>query len=577
MLLIPSVRGLLSQRAPGASLGDPPARAESAAMARHLAGLRILAVAATALALAACGGSNSSTASYTIGGTISGLTVSDVVLTVANQTVKVSAGAATWVFANKVASGTAYTVSIATEPSGEVCEITSGASGTLTANVDNVTVACSSNATWTWETGSSAVNTEGAFGPQGTPSTGSTPGARYGSSSWLDSSGNLWLFGGYGYDSVGSLGSLNDLWQYTPSTGLWTWVSGSEARNAGAVYGTEGTAAGSNVPGARQSGSSWIDASGNLWLFGGYGYDSTGTLGNLNDLWKYSSSTRQWTWVDGSNVRGAMGVYGTQGTGSSSNLPGARYGSVSWVDSSGNLWLFGGYGYDSSGGVGDLNDLWKYSPSSGQWTWVSGAQVRGATGVYGTQGTSSSNIAPGARQTASGWIDSSGDLYLFGGYGYDASGTVGNLNDLWKCNPSTGDWTWVSGSNQRGASGAYGALGVAASTNVPGAREGASAWTDSSGNLWLFGGGGGVSGEYNDLWLFSPGSGDWTWVGGADQTNTSGSYGSQGVASASNAPGSRQSASAWIDASGDLWLFGGIGYGASGNGYLNDLWEYIAP
>ena len=34
----------------------------------------------------------------------------------------------------------------------------------------------------------------------------------------------------------------------------------------------------------------WIDASGTSWLFGGEGYDSTGTVasGTLNDLWKYS-------------------------------------------------------------------------------------------------------------------------------------------------------------------------------------------------------------------------------------------------------------------------------------------------
>jgi len=32
---------------------------------------------------------------------------------------------------------------------------------------------------------------------------------------------------------------------------------------------------------------SWSDASGNLWLFGGEGFDSTGTEGTLNDLWEY--------------------------------------------------------------------------------------------------------------------------------------------------------------------------------------------------------------------------------------------------------------------------------------------------
>ena len=34
----------------------------------------------------------------------------------------------------------------------------------------------------------------------------------------------------------------------------------------------------------------------------------------------------------------------------------------------------------------------------------------------------------------------------------------------------------------------------------------------------------------------------------------------------------------WADANGDLWLFGGWGYGSSlgqGTGFLNDVWEYV--
>jgi len=31
----------------------------------------------------------------------------------------------------------------------------------------------------------------------------------------------------------------------------------------------------------------WIDAQGNLWIFGGHGYDPTGNVGQLNDVWMY--------------------------------------------------------------------------------------------------------------------------------------------------------------------------------------------------------------------------------------------------------------------------------------------------
>ena len=69
-----------------------------------------------------------------------------------------------------------------------------------------------------------------------------------------------------------------------------------------------------------------------------------------------------WTWMSGSGTINNPGVYGTMGSPAGTNVPGARYGSVSWTDSAGDLWLFGGYGYDGSGGFGRLNDLWRFGP-----------------------------------------------------------------------------------------------------------------------------------------------------------------------------------------------------------------------
>jgi hypothetical protein len=57
---------------------------------------------------------------------------------------------------------------------------------------------------------------------------------------------------------------------------------------------------------------------------------------------------------------GQPGVYGMLGMAESTNIPGGRYSSVSWSDESGNLWLFSGLSYDSTGTLGYLNDLWKY-------------------------------------------------------------------------------------------------------------------------------------------------------------------------------------------------------------------------
>ena len=546
------------------------------------AAMQAILLLALALTLAACGGSSSNTAAtstnYTVGGTISGLTVSSLVLVNGTATVTISEGVTSWVFPTTFVAGSSYSVKVQTQPTGELCAITGGASGTNTGDVANVTVVCGFGQ-WTWQEGLSSANASGVYGTQGTAAAGNLPGARYSSISWTDSSGSLRLFGGVGYDSTGTSGYLNDLWQYTPSTKQWTWVSGGNVANAIGVYGTQGTAAAGNLPGARYSASSWTDSSGNLWLFGGTGYDSTGALGSLNDLWRYSPSTGLWTWVAGAIGDNVSGVYGTKGTASASNLPGARYSANSWTDSSGNLWLFGGYGYDAAGAAGTLNDLWRYSPSTGLWTWVNGGNGDNASGNYGTETTAAATNVPGARYAASSWTDSSGNLWLFGGFGYDSTGAAGRLNDLWQYSPSSGQWTWVSGEDGANAAGIYGTLGTAVAGDVPGARQAASSWIDSSGNLWLFGGVGydstGAVGNLSDLWEYSPSSAQWTWVSGADAANVSGIYGTLGTASVGNAPGGRNSLSSWIDSSGNLWLFGGVGYDSTGGlGYLNDLWKY---
>jgi N-acetylneuraminic acid mutarotase len=545
------------------------------------AATRTICLVAAALTLADCGGSSSTpitTTNYTVGGSISGLTVSSVVLANGTATVTVAADATSWAFPVSFTAGSSYSVTVQTQPTGELCQVTSGASGMNTGSVGNVTVVCGYGQ-WTWEEGLNTVNASGVYGTLGTAAAGNVPGARYWTSSWTDSSGNFWLFGGVGYDAAGATGYLNDLWRYTPSTGHWTWIGGGDADNASGVYGTQGTAAAGNVPGARQAASSWTDSSGNLWLFGGVGYDSTGAAGNLNDLWRYTPSTGQWAWIGGGNVANASGTYGTLGTAAAGNVPGARYSASAWIDSSGNLWLFGGVGYDSTGAAGNLNDLWRFSPTTGLWTWISGGKGDNASGVYGTQGTAAAGNVPGGRNSVASWIDSSGNLWLFGGYGYDSAGSVGKLNDLWEYSPSSGQWTWIGGEDAANGGGLYSTLGTTVVGALPGARQAASSWIDSSGNLWLFGGVGydatSAVGNLNDLWKFSPTTKEWTWVSGGGGDNASSVPGTLGTGSPADVPGSRNSISSWIDSSGNLWVFGGYGYDSAGAlGYLNDLWQY---
>lgn len=431
---------------------------------------------------------------------------------------------------------------------------------------------------WTWMNGSNQANPSGVYGSVGVASATAVPGGRTDSAAWKDSSGNFWLFSGNVYTSaISSLVNPNDLWKYNPATNQWAFMSGNTTActQSGStctlswpgVYGVQGTAAAGNIPGGRSESTTWIDANGNFWLFGGTGWSAT-LGGALNDLWKFSPATGQWTWESGANTVNQSGVYGTMDTASAANTPGSRYGGAGWTDQSGNLWLFGGNGYGSAAGSGELNDLWEFSPSTQQWTWVGGAETVDAAGNYGTMGTPAATNFPGSRSSAASWVDSNRNFWLYGGF----AASAGGFGDLWEFNPSTKLWTWIGGSSSTGAGSVYGTEGTPSTANTPGFREAPVTWTDSSGNLWLFGGN-----DRNDLWEFSPSAKTWTWVSGSNTAGAADAYGTQSVASAGNVPGPHDGAVGWTDTSGRLWLFGGGDAPISGTfttGLRNDLWAY---
>jgi len=475
---------------------------------------------------------------------------------------------------------------------------------------------------WTWMGGSQALplqpvlgtiigGVSGVYGTLGTPAPTNAPGSRQMAMSWTDLSGNLWLFGGQGYDAAGSYGELNDLWVFDPSTNEWTWISGSSAMpcsegicSGAGVYGALGVPAAGNIPLGRDSAATWTDSNGHLWLFGGEGQFSISpglvSGGEFNDLWEFNPATNEWAWAGGTNPYAnrsgnPLAIYGTLGVPSPGNNPGARIAAAAWTDRSGNFWLFGG------AGAGYLNDLWEFNPSTNEWAWMSGSDTvpstgfgdGGQPGVYGTLGTASSANTPGGRENSSSWTDKSGNLWLFGGLGYDANDVYGFLNDLWEFNPSTNEWAWTRGSStvpyDNDAAGAVvGTLGTPAAGNTPIGMQGPSGWTDKAGNLWLFGGsttsdvvGGGLQ---NVLWEFNPSTDEWTWIGGnpGEGGNTGqlpGVFGRLGDADPGNIPGARYNATGWTDINGHLWLFGGYGdiSGFMGTGTLNDLWKYAPP
>jgi hypothetical protein len=97
------------------------------------------------LILSACGGgdSNSSATTYSISGTLAGLTGGSVILNNnGGDALTINAGASSFTFATALASGATYAVAVSTQPSGLTCSVTNGSGTVAGANVINVVVAC---------------------------------------------------------------------------------------------------------------------------------------------------------------------------------------------------------------------------------------------------------------------------------------------------------------------------------------------------------------------------------------------------------------------------------------------------
>lgn len=84
--------------------------------------VRVVAAAALALGLVACGGKEQ----YTIKGVIEGLRQNGLVLTANGQTVSPAANATTFAFPNTIDYGDTYEIAIQTQPRHQTCEVVNG-------------------------------------------------------------------------------------------------------------------------------------------------------------------------------------------------------------------------------------------------------------------------------------------------------------------------------------------------------------------------------------------------------------------------------------------------------------------
>lgn len=171
-----------------------------------------------------------------------------------------------------------------------------------------------------------------------------------------------------------------------------------------------------NVPARRWGASLDYDNNGGFFVFGGTNVHSTSAY---SSLWRYNRNTSAFSFIDGSNSTNV-------------NIPGkpsARGFHASWLDSAGNLWIFGGRGLNETGTTfGLLSDTWVYNVSSlnaNKWSFVAGSKVVNER-LAGT-------LEP--RYFLGSWRDAGdNNLYLFGGYGITVTGGgYGNCKFVYFC------------------------------------------------------------------------------------------------------------------------------------------------
>lgn len=227
-------------------------------------------------------------------------------------------------------SGETYDFSVVRQPTGQTCTASSN-TGTLSngASPPAVEFSC----------------TNGSGGPAAVDHALATPGSRQGASSWLEHNGSVALFGGESPDAAGPAHAENDLWRYSASTRSWTPFVAT-----------------TTPPAARSFAASWLDARGDVWIFGGR-RTTGGSLQLFDDLWEFTPGTRAWSCQSG--------CAGEDGVVSGEPRPEARFGATTWVDGNGDLWLAGGGGAGLTGPP-QLADVWRYTPASHAWTEVRG-------------------------------------------------------------------------------------------------------------------------------------------------------------------------------------------------------------
>eukprot|EP00026_Physarum_polycephalum_P002550 Phypoly_transcript_02557.p1 GENE.Phypoly_transcript_02557~~Phypoly_transcript_02557.p1 ORF type:complete len:777 (+),score=74.20 Phypoly_transcript_02557:61-2391(+) len=379
------------------------------------------------------------------------------------------------------------------------------------------------------------------------------PGSRTFAHTWVDSSGNFYLFGGIGFASQCTNRVIyGDVWKYSTTSQAWQNIT--QTSSFGPLAG----------------GITWLSENlEDVYIYGGF-----------SDLTTYNGTSK--VFINPIASSGLMYVYHMIGNyweishqsiqlNYAQNEPGPRLGSVAWVQD-GKMMLYGGM--DTNGDV--RRDMWIFDAET-KWTYISGGdQVANQL---------SNSTMPGCVFGASG-VMIFADLYILGGRDFQGADSP----EVWRFN---GTWLHL-GNLEKGMSyaaaftttidvitlvGGYTTQGpisdiveydingpeisrVTNSTIDP--RFGMPLW-----NNIFYGGTGNNNLIYSDMWLVTNGNDiealtSMNWVQLPSQYTVG------------EIPSVRVNAMTWTDpTTGDMWMFGGQpGYTCINlNNGMNDMWR----
>ncbi|VDI72492.1 Hypothetical predicted protein [Mytilus galloprovincialis] len=263
----------------------------------------------------------------------------------------------------------------------------------------------------------------------GNSSTSSHPPGRGHQSSWCTST-KLIIFGGRNAEHK----ALHDMWSFSLVNQKWSEMESSKKYPSNSFGQTI-----VSYPKPRSGATTFHQ--GSLYLFGGntavIDSGETNIDGKYaNDLWSYDIGKDSWTKIGGFDNVCHHGYYGHFQVAGKDNWPGCRVKATGWVDTNGNLWMFGGDGSDSTAESVTvfkpgrlLNDLWRYEFVFKMWSWMGGNKYGNTGGKYGE---SSSERYPGSRTGFMSFNRNHNFHHIFGGMGHDTNGQDGLLSDLWE-------------------------------------------------------------------------------------------------------------------------------------------------